>query len=157
MSTVVLYCLCLLDVTFILIVNYFQFLIFMNDRTTNSTVTVDMLLQENVDFSPPFKLWENERDLINSVVHVWHSITITIDNAHGYVLLVGWLVALRIYVALAVFRPYRDFEAGDNQSLKFKWRDRESNPGPHAPQARRSTTRPPPMFLFIAELLIMNI
>ena len=61
-------------------------------------------------------------------------------------LLVGWLVVLRIYVALAVFRPYRDFDAGDNQSLKFKLRDRESNPGPHAPQAKRSTTRPPPHF-----------
>ena len=32
--------------------------------------------------------------------------------------IVGWLVALRIYVALAVFQPYRDLEAGDNQSLK---------------------------------------
>ena len=35
---------------------------------------------------------------------------------------VGWLVVLRIYVALAVFQPYRDLEAGYNQSLKFKWR-----------------------------------
>ena len=33
---------------------------------------------------------------------------------------VGWLVVLRIYVALAVFQPYRDLEAGGNQSLKFK-------------------------------------
>ena len=30
---------------------------------------------------------------------------------------VGWLVVLRIYVALEVFQPYRDLEAGDNQSL----------------------------------------
>ena len=30
--------------------------------------------------------------------------------------LVGWLVVLKIYVALAVFQPYRDLEAGDNQS-----------------------------------------
>ena len=42
--------------------------------------------------------------------------------------LVGWLVVLMIYVALAVFRPYRDLEAGDNQYLKFKWRGGESNP-----------------------------
>ena len=37
---------------------------------------------------------------------------------------IGWLVVLRIYVALAVhvFQPYRDFEPGDNQSLKLKWR-----------------------------------
>ena len=57
----------------------------------------------------------------------------------------GWLVALRIYVALVVFQPYRDLETGDNQSLKFKWRDRESNPGPLAPQAKSLTTRPPPL------------
>ena len=36
------------------------------------------------------------------------------------ILLVGWLVALRMYVALAVFQPYRDLEAGDNQSLKIQ-------------------------------------
>ena len=59
--------------------------------------------------------------------------------------LVGWLVVLRIYVALAVFQPYRDLEAGDNKSLKFKWRGGESNPGPLAPQAKSLTTRPPPL------------
>ena len=42
--------------------------------------------------------------------------------------LIGWLVILRIYIALALFQPYRDLEAGDNQSLIFKWWDRESNP-----------------------------
>ena len=55
---------------------------------------------------------------------------------------VGWLVVLRIYVALAVFQPYRDLEAGVNQSLKFKWRGGESNSGPLAPQAKSLTTRP---------------
>ena len=35
-------------------------------------------------------------------------------------LLVGCLVVLRIYVASAVFQPYREFEAGDNQSLKVQ-------------------------------------
>ena len=30
----------------------------------------------------------------------------------------GWLVVLRIYVALAIFQLYRDLEAGDNQFLK---------------------------------------
>ena len=51
----------------------------------------------------------------------------------------GWLVVLRFYIALAVglFQPYRDLEAGDNQSLKFKWRGGESNPGSLAPQAKR--------------------
>ena len=35
---------------------------------------------------------------------------------------VGWLIVLRISVALVVFQPYRDLEAGDNQSLKLDWR-----------------------------------
>ena len=55
------------------------------------------------------------------------------------------LVLFRIYVSLAVFQPYRDLEAGDNKSLKFKWRGGESNPGPLAPQAKSLTTRPPPL------------
>ena len=53
------------------------------------------------------------------------------------------MVVLRIYVALAVFQPYRDFEAGENQSLKFKCQGRESNPGPLTPQAKSLTTQPP--------------
>ena len=32
----------------------------------------------------------------------------------------GWLVVLRIYVDLAIFQPYLDLEAGDNQSLKIQ-------------------------------------
>ena len=60
-------------------------------------------------------------------------------------LILIWLVVLRIYVALAVFQPYRDLEAGDYQSLKFKLRGGESNPGPLAPQAKSLTTRPPPL------------
>ena len=35
--------------------------------------------------------------------------------------------------------------AGDNQSLKFKWRGGESKPGPLAPQAKSLTTRPSPL------------
>ena len=34
--------------------------------------------------------------------------------------LVGWLVVLRIYVVLAVFQSYRDFEAGDNPYQKIQ-------------------------------------
>ena len=45
-----------------------------------------------------------------------------------------------MYVALAAFQPYRDLEAGDNQSLKFKWRAREWNLGLLAPQAKSLTT-----------------
>ena len=59
---------------------------------------------------------------------------------------VGWLVVLRIYVALAVrCISYRHLEEGDKQSLKFNWRGGESNPGPLAPQAKSLTTRPPPL------------
>ena len=46
---------------------------------------------------------------------------------------------------LVVFQPYRDLEAGDNKSLKFKWRGVESNPGPLAPQAKNLATRPSPL------------
>ena len=31
---------------------------------------------------------------------------------------VGWFVVLMVFVALAIFQPYCDLEAGDNQSLK---------------------------------------
>ena len=55
---------------------------------------------------------------------------------------VGWLVVLRIYVASAVFQPYRDLEAGDNQSLKIQVARRESKPSPLAPQAKSLTTQP---------------
>ena len=34
--------------------------------------------------------------------------------------LVGWLVVLWINVDLAIFQPYLDLEAGDNQSLKIQ-------------------------------------
>ena len=32
--------------------------------------------------------------------------------------LVSWFIVLRIYIALPIFQPYHDLEAGDNQSLK---------------------------------------
>ena len=32
---------------------------------------------------------------------------------------IGLLVVWGIYVALAIFQPYRDYEAGDNKSLKL--------------------------------------
>ena len=34
---------------------------------------------------------------------------------------VGWLVALRIYVALVVFQPYRDLEAGPGIEPRFRY------------------------------------
>ena len=42
--------------------------------------------------------------------------------------MVGCCFFFRIYVALAIVQQYRD------------WRDRESNPGPLAPQAKSLTT-----------------
>ena len=57
--------------------------------------------------------------------------------------LVGWLVVLRINVDLAVFQPYLDLEAGDNQSLKMQVARPGIEPGPLAPQAKSLTTRPP--------------
>ena len=39
--------------------------------------------------------------------------------------LVGWLVVLRINIDLAIFQPYLDLEAGNNQSLKIQ----EARPG----------------------------
>ena len=63
--------------------------------------------------------------------------------------MVGWLVGcIEDKVALAVFQPYCDSEAGDNQSLKFKWRGGESNPVPLALQAKSLTTRPPLLLNF---------
>ena len=42
-------------------------------------------------------------------------------NASKYIsYILVWFGLLRIYVALAVFQPYRDLEAGDNQSLKIQ-------------------------------------
>ena len=55
----------------------------------------------------------------------------------------GWLVVLRIYIALVVFQPYRDLEAGDNQSLKFKWQGGESNPCSASQELILITTWPP--------------
>ena len=45
-----------------------------------------------------------------------------------------WAV-LRIYVALTTFQSYRNLEAGETQSLKFKMQDQEWNPGSLAPQS----------------------
>ena len=45
----------------------------------------------------------------------WNASVFQVLNLHS---LYGWLVVLRIYFALAIFQPYRDLEAGDNQSLK---------------------------------------
>ena len=53
------------------------------------------------------------------------------------------LVVLRIDVGLGIFQPYRNLEAGDNQSQKSLMQDRESNPRPLVLQAKSLTTTPP--------------
>ena len=52
------------------------------------------------------------------------------------------LFFFRIYVDLAVFQPYLDLEAGDNQPLKIQVVRQGTEPGPLAPQAKSLTTRP---------------
>ena len=42
------------------------------------------------------------------------------SQGQGHKILFGWLVVLRINVDLAIFQPYLDLEAGDNQSLKIQ-------------------------------------
>ena len=61
----------------------------------------------------------------------------------GEIVFVVWLVVLRIDVDLAIFQPYLDLEAGDNQSLKIQVARPGIEPGPLAPQAKGLTTRPP--------------
>ena len=48
----------------------------------------------------------------------------------------GWLIVLRIYIDLAIFPPYLDLDQEITNLWKFKWRGRESNPGPLAPKPR---------------------
>ena len=62
-----------------------------------------------------------------------------------------WLVVLGIYVALVLFQPFRDLEAGDYQSVKFKWRGIEPRTSCSASQElNQSATAvsPPPPSLF---------
>ena len=68
---------------------------------------------------------------------------------------VGWLVFFRINVDLAIFQPYLDLEAGDNQSLKIQVVRPGIEPGPLAPQAKSLTTRPPLLPVFV--LVLFNV
>ena len=56
--------------------------------------------------------------------------------------LVGCIEDLHRFIGISAILA---LEAGDNQTLKFKWPGRESNPGPLAPQPKSLTTRPPPL------------
>ena len=58
-----------------------------------------------------------------------------------------WLVVLRIYVASAVFQPYRDLEVGNNQSLKIQVARLEIEPWSScsiSQELNHSTTAAPP-------------
>ena len=71
-------------------------------------------------------------DLKNGFVTSWENVLFTLENIGTCVKItwnyfplvvshmVGWLVVLRINVDLAIFQPYLDLEAGDNQSLKIQ-------------------------------------
>ena len=56
----------------------------------------------------------------------------------------------------AVFQPYRDLEAGDNQSLKLWRRDWESNPEPLALQAKSFSITSLLLSLFIKWLNMLK-
>ena len=58
---------------------------------------------------------------------------------------VGWLDGLRIYVASAVYKPYRNLEEGDNQSLKIQVARPGIEPRTLAPQAKSLITQPQPL------------
>ena len=70
--------------------------------------------------------------------------------------LVGWLFVLRIYVALAIFQPYCDLEAGDNQSLEIRVARPGIEPGPPTPQAKSLTTLPPLLPRWITESVMVH-
>ena len=53
--------------------------------------------------------------------------------------MIVWSVVLRIYVNLEIFHPYRDLEAGDNQSEIVAARP-GIEPRTFAPQAKSLTT-----------------
>ena len=50
---------------------------------------------------------------------------------------------------LAIFQPYLDLEAGDNQSLKIQVAMPGIEPGLLAPQAKSLTTRPPLLLVIL--------
>ena len=57
---------------------------------------------------------------ISRIMNSISNIIVTIFKLLPILGLVGWLVVLRINVDLAIFQPYVDLEAGDNQSLKIQ-------------------------------------
>ena len=65
--------------------------------------------------------------------------------------IVGWLVVLRINVDLAIFQPYLNLEAGDNQSLKIQvaWPGIETRSSCSASQELNHSTTAAPILRII--------
>ena len=68
------------------------------------------------------------------------------NNKDAYMVWLGWLVVFRINVDLAIFQPYLDLEAGDNQSLKIQvarpWIEPRSSCSASQELNRSATTAP---------------
>ena len=63
----------------------------------------------------------SEDDIIEQSAFQFVRIMRLFSPTSFFIRLVGcWLVVLRINVDLAIFQPYLDLEAGDNQSLKIQ-------------------------------------
>ena len=87
------------------------------------------------------------QDMLEKATNSWTTIlvrTCIYLDIHFQLCIIGWLVVLRIYVALVIFKPYRDLEAEDtsSQSLNSQRRDCELKLRPLAPQAKGLTTTP---------------
>ena len=92
------------------------------------------------------RMQNNDFDILLRSVH--YSVKAQIVKIHNDK---GWLVGCFFFinVDLAIFQPYLDLEAGDNQSLKIQVARRGIEPGPLAPQAESLTTRPPLFLIMI--------
>ena len=96
-------------------------------RSTSTFVTVDPLFYELLPFKKNwfycfrdfsfFRMKNYRLNLINKK-HTQEKLHVRSNSSCS--LLVGWLVVLMINVDLAIFQPYLDLEAGDNQSLKIQ-------------------------------------
>ena len=57
--------------------------------------------------------------LVNSHLNLFYYWALKMSQITNFLHDIGWfLVVLRIFIALAMFQPYRDLEARDNKSLK---------------------------------------
>ena len=85
-----------------------KFLFTHHTRTGTPTQTVGLWHKLPVQLSQLTKNYGTMWKVLSQGIHIC--------NIKDLSLVVGWLVVLRMYVASAVFQPYRDLEAGDTQS-----------------------------------------